>query len=66
LIVDGEFEVKLGVINDNLTSPWRVYEIKLFVYDIEEPGKIIRMSIVFSEIFVFFEFQNKNSYIHHK
>jgi len=41
LIVDGEFEVKLGVINDNLTSPWRVYEIKLFVYDIEEPGKII-------------------------
>lgn len=37
LIVDGEFEVRLGVINDSLTSPWRIYEIKLFLCDTEEP-----------------------------
>lgn len=56
LIVDGEFEVKLGVINDNLTSPWRVYEIKLFVCDIEEPGKRISNVDCFLSDFRLFEF----------
>ena len=39
LAVEGEFEVKLGIINDNLTSPWHVYKTKLFLRDTEEPGK---------------------------
>ena len=38
LTVDGEFEVKLGIINDNLSSPWRIYKTKLFLQDPEEPG----------------------------
>lgn len=37
--VDGEFEVKLGIINDNLSSAWHVYQTKLFLRDTEEPGK---------------------------
>ncbi len=37
--VDGEFEVKLGIVNDNLTSPWRIYQTKLFLKDPEEPGR---------------------------
>jgi hypothetical protein len=39
LAVDGEFEVKLGIVNDNLSSPWRVYQTKLFLRDTEEPGR---------------------------
>ncbi|CAF4216159.1 unnamed protein product, partial [Rotaria magnacalcarata] len=37
LTVDGEFEVKLGITNDNLSSSWRLYQTKLFVQDPEEP-----------------------------
>jgi hypothetical protein len=39
LAVDGEFEVKLGIINDNLSSPWHIYQTKLFLRDTEEPGR---------------------------
>ncbi|CAF1025919.1 unnamed protein product [Rotaria sordida] len=37
LTVDREFEVKLGITNDNLSSPWRLYQTKLFLQDPEEP-----------------------------
>ncbi|UJR23584.1 hypothetical protein I4U23_026573 [Adineta vaga] len=37
LTVDGEFEVRLGIINDNLSSLWQVYQTKLFLRDSEEP-----------------------------
>ncbi|CAF3375137.1 unnamed protein product [Rotaria socialis] len=37
LTVHGEFEVKLGITNDNLSSSWRLYQTKLFVQDPEEP-----------------------------
>jgi hypothetical protein len=39
--VDGEFEVKLGIMNDNLSSLWHIYQTKLFLRDTEEPGKQI-------------------------
>ncbi|CAF2842556.1 unnamed protein product [Rotaria sp. Silwood2] len=45
LTVDREFEVKLGITNDNLSSPWRLYQTKLFLQDPEEPD--------YSEIFLF-------------
>jgi hypothetical protein len=38
LAVEGEFEVKLGITNDNLFAPWHVYKTKLFLRDPEEPG----------------------------
>jgi hypothetical protein len=38
LAVDGEFEVKLGITNDNLFAPWHVYKTRLFLRDPEEPG----------------------------
>ncbi|CAF0853162.1 unnamed protein product [Rotaria sp. Silwood1] len=37
LTVDREFEVKLGITNDNLSSSWRLYQTKLFLQDPEEP-----------------------------
>ncbi|CAF0747923.1 unnamed protein product [Adineta ricciae] len=37
LSVEGEFEVRLGVANDNLSSPWYIYQTKLFLRDSEEP-----------------------------
>lgn len=43
LSVAGEFEVKLGIVNDSLSSPWHVYQTKLFLRDTEEPGKTPRL-----------------------
>ncbi|CAF1461019.1 unnamed protein product [Rotaria sordida] len=40
LSVDEEFEVKLGIVNDNPPSPWHIYQTKLFLRDTEEPDKI--------------------------
>jgi len=51
--VEGEFEVRLGIINDNLSSLWHVYQTKLFLRDPEEPGKILNKIFVFTW-FVFF------------
>ncbi len=50
--VDGEFEVKLGIINDNLSSPWHIYQTKLFLRDTEEPGR--RWKRFYSKDFSFF------------
>jgi hypothetical protein len=38
LTVDGEFEVKLGITSDNLSTPWQIYKTTLFLRDLEEPG----------------------------
>ena len=40
LLVKDEFQVTLGVTNDDLSSPWHIIKIELFAYDAEEPGKI--------------------------
>jgi len=54
LTVDGEFEVKLGVINDNLSSSWHVYQIKLFLRDTEEPGRLLKKKDLIKNIFLCF------------
>ncbi len=53
LAVDGEFEVKLGIVNDTLISPWRIYQTKLFLRDTEEPGKRLREILFFIWLFCF-------------
>lgn len=45
LAVEGEFEVRLGIANDNLSSPWYIYQTKLFLRDSEEPGKEITRDV---------------------
>lgn len=49
LAVEGEFEVKLGVMSDNLFASWHVYKTKLFLRDPEEPG-MMRWSMFSSSI----------------
>lgn len=39
ITVDGEFQVKLGIMDDKVSTPWRLYQIELFIRDPEEPGK---------------------------
>jgi hypothetical protein len=39
LTVNNEFQMKLGITSDELTSPWVLYKIEVFVRDSEEPGQ---------------------------
>lgn len=68
LTVEREFEVKLGIINDNLSSSWRLYQTKLFLQDPEEPGNVFSFIHQFylennHEFFVLFFLKNKNLFI---